>query len=143
MVSDTLLKEVILSVFPDKSFLKIKVLDLPTKIESKYNWEHEDEGFKGTIFRDKNFDSTFIKKQLLERENILVDSLLERTLVETKKEKGEFITVEYILFSKDLRKVIIKEMYYCGEDCGKEMISLYDKKKGDWVYRKGIIGAIY
>ena len=142
-VTDSLLKEVILSVYPAKSYLKIEVSGMPSKIESRYNWENEDDAYKGTIFRDKHFDSLFIKQQLSEREIIYIDSLIERKPIEIKRENVEFVTIEYILFSKDLKKVIIKEMHYCGEDCGSEMISLYEKRKGNWVFGKGIIGGIY
>jgi len=142
IITDSLIKDVIQSIYPEKSFLKIKIEELPSKIFSKTNWENDYD--RQIVLNVSKFDSIFIGQQLSEREIINVDTIIKRNINEPGSKRKEFISIHYILFSKDTNKVIIKEQYYCGEDCGRDMTILYKKnKKGEWVMEKGIIGGIY
>ena len=142
LITDSLIKEVIQSIYPEKSFLKIKIENIPSKILSKYYWENDYDRI--IVLNVSKFDSTFIEQQLSERDIIYVDSIIKRSINESSSTKNDFISIHYILFSKDMKKVIIKEQHYCGEDCGSFMTMLYKKnKKGEWVIEKSIIGGIY
>jgi len=141
-VPDSIIKEVIQSIYPEKSFLKIKIEEMPSKIFSKHNWENDYD--RTIVLHVSKFDSTFIDQQLSDREIINVDSIIKRNIIESSASKNDFTSIHYILFSKDMKKVIIKEEHYCGEDCGRVMTMLYKKnKKGEWVIEKSIIGGIY
>jgi hypothetical protein len=142
VISDSLIKEVIQSIYPEKSFLKIRIEEMPSKIFSKHYWENDHD--RSLVLYVSKFDSTFIDQQLSEREIIYVDSIIKRNVDESSSTKNDFISIHYILFSKDMKKAIIKEQHYCGEDCGRDMTMLYKKnKKGEWVIEKSIIGGIY
>ena len=142
IVTDSLIREVIQSIYPTKSYLKLKIEELPSIIDSKSNWENEMD--KYFILKTKGFDSLSIESQLLERQNINVDSIMQRTMNLSVTTNNNIREVKYILFSKDLNMVIIKELSYCGEDCGSVMTILYKKnKRGDWIFEKSIIGGIF
>lgn len=140
-IPDSIIKEVIESIYPEKSYLKIKIEELPSKILSKFNWENDND--RSLVLYVSKFDSTFIEQQLAGREIIIIDSIINRRINEPASTKNDFISIHYILFSKDMKRVIIKEQHYCGEDCGREQTTLYKKKKREWVFEKGIIGGIY
>lgn len=142
-ITDGLIRVVIKSIYPTKSYLKLTIAELPSMIYSKANWENENEMYKYFVLKVPGFDSLLIANQLSARENINVDKLFNRQNNKDSK-SGNIREIRYILFSKDLNSVIIKEMHYCGEDCGSDMTILYNKnEKGEWVIVKSIFGGIY
>ena len=144
MITDSLIKKVIQSIYPSKSYLKLRIEELPSVIYSKINWENERELDKSFVVRVKGFDSSTISSQLMAREIICIDSLMLRSNILKDTIKKDDRNVLYILFSKDANQVIIKEQRYCGEDCGSDMIMLYKKnKRKEWIFDKSIFGGIY
>jgi hypothetical protein len=141
-IPDSLIKDFLQSAYPAKKDFRSKIEEIPSIIYSKAYWVIENN--KPLILNVKGFDSLTIKNQLQEREIIYVDSIMHRKMSSANTTDKVGRNILYILFSKDLNEVIVREQRYCGEDCGSDFIILYKKsRKGDWGLIRVIFGGSY
>ncbi len=136
--SDSLFLKILGDIYSSFTGYNSKMISYPNQIHSLFNWLLDDE--KVFVYKLNGFDSIDIEAQLNKNEIIILNSNNQEDLIQQKRK--EFFRIDYIIFSKDRQQLIIKDMFYCGEDCGKGRIALYKLKKGKWVFKKTIFGWV-